>query len=154
MASKGFGKSSDPTPPHMPSGSAQARDAASSRLDAMRGDNTPEYSVWLRVKNTSAIQDGDSPDFPWLPVGSMCIPRTAHINAALYNADVYRDLLSGARKLFPQLRKMEDEDIEVGYMAKDGADDDGEDSIRVANPPGEMGAFEKFQNTINVFFAK
>lgn len=155
MAGKGFGSVPEPESSRPPSDASQKRDDAASRLDSMRQQNAPEYSVWLRVKDASTVQDQDSPDFPWLPVGSMCVPRTSNVAAALYNRDVYADLLAGARKLFPQLKKMTDDEIEVGYLMKGSAEDDEDGkSIVVANPPGEESALSKFGNKLKSMFQK
>lgn len=104
MATKGFGKQSEPAPRPKSEG-AKSRDAAAERLQAMRGQNAPEYSIWLRLDiEEEKEESGPGGKFPWLPVGSMTIPRGADISKAIFNEDVFADLLSGAKKMFPNLK--------------------------------------------------
>jgi Family of unknown function (DUF6523) len=124
MAAKGFGKKDVPERP-MPSEGSKARDAAGARLERMREGNAPEYSVWLRIVDAGvAAEEEGSPEFPWLPVGSLCVLRNASVAKAIYTDDVYKDLMRGARKMFPQLKRYEDDDIQVGYLPKNSANDD------------------------------
>lgn len=154
MAAKGFGRKADKPVPKVPSEASKGRDAAGERLERMRESNAPEYSIWLRIKNVKEdSEEKDSPEFPWLPVGSMCIPRNASVPRAIFNPDVYSDLMSGARKLFPQLKRYEDCDVEVGYMPKDAPDEEDTSSIVVANPEKESW-LEKVQNGIGSLFKK
>jgi hypothetical protein len=126
-AKKGFG--SIPDAPRVPSERSNARDAAGSRLDAMREKGMPEFSIWFRLleKDPTAPDDPDAPDFPWLPVGSLSIPRSGDINKAIYNVE--DDLMSGLYKLFPNAKGKE-EFIELGYQNKNFTDEDIQVAVR------------------------
>lgn len=152
MAAKGFGKKEDETAPQTPSEASKARDAAGERLERMRDSNAPEYSVWLRISDVGEdAEEKDSPDFPWLPVGSMCVPRNGSVSKAIFNDDVFRDLISGARKMFPQLKRYEDDDIEIGYMAKDSADDEDVSNMVIAKRNEGENFLAKLQNGFGLF---
>lgn len=154
MAAKGFGKKDDASLPRVPSEASKARDAAGERLDRMRESNAPEYSIWLRIIDVGEdAEEKDSPEFPWLPVGSMCIPRTGSVPRAIFNPDVYADLMSGARKMFPQLKRYEDSDVEIGYMPKDAPDEDDMSAIIVAKPEKESWV-SKLQSGVGSLFKK
>lgn len=128
MSAKGFGKEPQGGQPKVraPSEAALARDAAGKRLDEMRAKGLPEFSVWVRLIEEKT--DPDQPDFPWLPVGSMCVPRSADIVKAIY--DVEDDLVKGMYKLFPN---MKDKQFEFGWQNKEFPDED----IQVAERPSE-----------------
>jgi hypothetical protein len=153
MGTKGFGRSSAPEPP-TPSESSRARDAAGERLERMRATNAPEYSIWLRITDVGEdAEDEASPDFPWLPVGSISVPRNADIAKAIYNEDVFTSLMSGARKLFPQLKRYGPDAVEVGYMLKDSADDDDVSNVKTAVRPTEN-IFAKLRGGLGSIFNK
>lgn len=154
MAAKGFGKQDERTP-KAPSDAAKARDAAGARLENMRTQNAPEYSIWLRITDVGEdAEEADSPEFPWLPVGSICIPRNERsVSRAIFNPDVFEDLMSGARRLFPQLKNYTDEQVEIGFMPKDAPDEDDMSSIVVAKPEKESW-LDKVQGGIGSLFKK
>lgn len=154
MAAKGFGKKDEASVSRIPSDASKARDAAGERLERMRESNAPEYSVWLRIVDVGEdAEEKESPEFPWLPVGSLAVPRNASVPRAIFNPDVYADLMSGARKMFPQLKRYEDSDVEVGYMPKDAPDDEDKSSMVVAKPEPESW-LGKVQSGIGSLFKK
>jgi hypothetical protein len=126
MSTKGFGKPRESAPERPPSGAKAARDAAAERLDSMRQQGLPEFSVWVRLLEEK--ETPDAPDFPWLPVGSICVPRSGNIEKAIF--DVEEDLMKGVYKLFPNMKGKEDQ-LQFGWQNKEFTDED----IRVAVRP-------------------
>lgn len=98
----GFGK-----PKSQPAVSKRAakREEASKQLDKMRADGLPEYEVYIRVQGKKA----------WYPVGAIAVKRSNQINQAIW--DSQQDLLQGAFRLFPILRKNQSQ-LEFGYRLK------------------------------------
>jgi Family of unknown function (DUF6523) len=133
MAAKGFGfkpsgspsNNNQKTPQRQPSDAAVARGAAAERLDAMRQQGLPEFSVWVRL---ATKEKPDDPDFPWLPVGSLSVPRSGDINKAIF--DVQADLMQGVYRLFPNMKGKED-DLQFGWQNKEFTDEE----ICVARKP-------------------
>jgi Family of unknown function (DUF6523) len=105
-AKKGFGP--EPEAPREPSEKSKTRDAAGGRLESMRLKGMPEFSIWFRLLefDPEAPADADAPEFPWLPIGSLSIPRSGDINKAIYNVE--EDLMAGLYKLFPNAKGKED----------------------------------------------
>lgn len=126
MVAKGFGKEPDSKDikARIPSGAEKARDAAAQRLEEMRAQGLPEFSVWVRLVEEKT--DPEQPDFPWLPVGSLCVPRSSSICKAIY--DVEEDLVKGVYRLFPNMKGKE---FELGWQNKEFTDED----IQVAKRP-------------------
>jgi hypothetical protein len=140
MAAKGFGqRPGGAASPRQPSEASAARDAAAERLDAMRKQGLPEFSVWIRLAEK---ESPDDPDFPWLPVGSLSVPRSGDINKAIF--DVYDDLMQGVYRLFPNMKGKE-EQLQFGWQNKEFTDED----IRVAVKPSSMQSlFQSFTATL------
>lgn len=55
--------------------------------------------------------------------------------------------------MFPQLKRYEDEDVEIGYMPKDAPDEDDMSSIVIAKPEKESW-LDKVQGGIGSLFKK
>ncbi len=143
MEFKGFGEQkAKPSP----SKAQKRREAAASRYDAMAASGMPEYSVWLRLKEPPRPEgvSKDDPDFqemPWLPVGSLAVPRSSQVSQAIFDAE--EDLLQGAYRLYPNLKNEEKENIEYGFQLKQFPDEE----IRKAERKqtgGFMGSFQEW----------
>ena len=102
---KGFGDK--PTAARPVSKDQKRREAAASKYDEMAAAGMPQYSVWIRLKDPPKMPDydpaidGEENDqpMPWLPVGSLSVPRSSQVSAAIYEAE--NDLLQGAYRLYP-----------------------------------------------------
>lgn len=124
------------------------QEAAASRYDEMAARGMPEYSVWIRLKEPPR-PDGvssDDPDFqvmPWLPVGSLAVPRSSQIANAIYEAE--DDLLQGAFKLYPNMQNEERSNFEYGFQNKQFPDEE----VRLAVKPVEGGIMGAFSDWVN-----
>jgi hypothetical protein len=100
----------------------EKRDEAAKQLDKMRADGLPEYEVYIRVQGKKQ----------WYPVGAIAVKRSSQINQAIFGSQ--QDLLQGAFRLFPILRKNQHQ-LEYGYRLKEYKDE----PIQVAVPPQANG---------------
>ena len=122
----GFGKK---TPKKAMSERTKKREKASKQYDKMKTDGLPEYEVYVR---TAGKQQ-------WFPIGAIAVRRSSQISRAIYHSEA--DLLQGAFRSFPMLKKSKD-NLEYGYRLKGEKDDD----IELAKKPrdraerGLMGA--------------
>lgn len=136
----GFGK-----PKVAPKQSAQAvkRSNAAKQLDKMRTEGVPEFEIYIRIKDKK----------PWYPVGAIAVKRSNQINQAIFaNRD---DLLQGAFRLFPILRKNQN-NLEYGYRLKEFKDE----PIQVAVEPqaagvgGVQGAIAQVADRVTSLFKR
>lgn len=133
---------------------AKRRDAAAERYDKMAAAGMPEYSVWVRLKEAprppGMEDDPDFPPMPWLPAGSLSVPRSSQVSSAIFDAE--EDLLQGIYRLYPNMKKEPLDNIEYGFQLKQFTDEE----IRTAERPVEGGVqgmlrgfFGKWQNPLN-----
>lgn len=146
MDFKGFGEQKAAKMP--PSQGQKRREAAASRYDEMAASGMPEYSVWIRLKEPPRPEgvSKDDPDFqemPWLPVGSLAVPRSSQVSQAIFDAE--DDLLQGAYRLYPNMKKEEKDNIEYGFQLKQFDDED----IRKAERKQSGGFMGNFQEWID-----
>ncbi|PZO59910.1 MAG: hypothetical protein DCF15_03105 [Phormidesmis priestleyi] len=125
---KGFGQK---TPKKPKSERTQKREKASKQYDKMKTDGLPEYEVYVRGIGGKQ----------WFPIGAIAVRRSSQISRAIYHSE--KDLLQGAFRAFPVLKKSKD-NLEYGYRLKGEKDDD----IELAAKPrdrsdrGLMGAIK------------
>lgn len=86
------------------------RVAASQKYNEMKKSGVPEFNIYVRIKGQKQ----------WLPAGSMTVNRSNLINQALFQQE--DELLKGASRLFPKLRKHQSE-LEYGYRLKEFNDE-------------------------------
>ena len=86
------------------------RAAASRQYDEMKKSGMPEFNIFVRVEGQKN----------WFPVGSMTVNRSSQINKAVF--DQQEELLKGAFRLFPKLRKHQNR-LEYGYRLKEFTDE-------------------------------
>lgn len=136
----GFGK---PKPTAKQSPQASKRLEAAKQLDKMRTEGVPEFEVYIRIKDKK----------PWYPVGAIAVKRSNQINQAIFaNRD---DLLQGAFRLFPILRKNQN-NLEYGYRLKEFKDE----PIQVAVEPqatgvgGVQGAIAQVADRVTSLFKR
>ena len=86
------------------------RAAASQQYDEMKKSGMPEFNIFVRVEGQKN----------WFPVGSMTVNRSNQINKAVF--DQQEELLKGAFRLFPKLRKNQNR-LEYGYRLKEFTDE-------------------------------
>ncbi len=86
------------------------RVAASQKYNEMKKSGVPEFNIYIRIKGQKQ----------WLPAGSMTVNRSSLINQALFQQE--DELLKGAFRLFPKLRKHQSE-LEYGYRLKEFNDE-------------------------------
>ncbi|XGV98023.1 MAG: HHL1-like protein [Leptolyngbya sp. BL-A-14] len=117
--SSGFGKTQ--SKPGV-SKRAAARVEAVKRYDKLKAEGIPDFEVYIRIQGKKA----------WYPVGSIAVKRSDQINRAIFaNQD---DLLQGAFRLFPVLRKHQAQ-LEYGYRLKEFKDE----PIQLAVAPSSKG---------------
>lgn len=139
-AQLGFGKSQ---PKPKVSKRSQERAEASTQYDKMKADGIPEYEVYIRIRDKKG----------WYPVGAIAVKRSNQINQAIY--DSQEQLLQGAFRLFPTLRKHQTQ-LEYGYRLKEFKDE----PIQLAEPPkttatsGLQSAFTKVSVGISSLFKR
>lgn len=106
-SSSGFGK-----PQSQPKVSKRAneRKAAAQRYDQMKTEGTPEFEVYIRIQGKKN----------WYPVGAIAVKRSSLIDRAIF--DSQEQLLQGAFRLFPILRKNQNQ-LEYGYRLKEYKDE-------------------------------
>lgn len=144
MEFKGFGEQKAKTP----SKAQKRREAAASRYDEMAASGAPEYSIWIRLKEPPRPEgvSKDDPDFqemPWLPVGSLSVPRSSQVSQAIFDAE--EDLLQGAYRLYPNVKNEPMDNIEYGFQLKQFPDED----IRKAVRKETTGPLASFQGWID-----
>ncbi|NJL21036.1 MAG: hypothetical protein HC895_09800 [Leptolyngbyaceae cyanobacterium SM1_3_5] len=105
--SLGFGKT-QPAP--KPSKRAVERAETVKQYDKMKSDGIPDFEVYIRIQGKKA----------WYPVGSLAVKRSDQINRAIF--DSQEQLLQGAFRLFPVLRKNQNQ-LEYGYRLKEFKDE-------------------------------
>lgn len=93
------------------------RVAAARQYDEMKKSGLPEFNIFVRIKG--------QPN--WFPVGSMSVSRSSQINRAMFERE--EDLLKGAFRLFPKLRKHQNH-LEYGYRLKEYKDEPIELAVR------------------------
>jgi Family of unknown function (DUF6523) len=132
----GFGESK---PQPKVSKRAEKRAEASKQLDKMRADGLPEYEVYIRVEGKKA----------WFPVGAIAVKRSTQINQAIW--DSQQDLLQGAFRLFPVLKKNRNQ-LEFGYRLKEYKDE----PIQLVVEPksSAMGALQSVTNRLGSLFKR
>lgn len=115
----GFGK-----PQSQPKTSSRStqRARASQQYDRMKSDGLPEYEVYIRTQGKKT----------WYPVGVIAVKRSSQIHQAIFANK--EDLLQGAFRLYPVLRKNQQQ-LEYGYRLKEDKDD----PIQLAVQPQTMG---------------
>lgn len=111
----GFGKTQAKA---KPSKRSTERKKAAKEYEKMKADGTPDYEIYIRVQGQRN----------WYPVGVIAIERSDQINRAIFGSQ--EDLLQGAFRIFPRLRKHEGQ-LEYGYRLKEFKDE----PIQVAVPP-------------------
>ncbi|OLP15557.1 hypothetical protein BST81_25755 [Leptolyngbya sp. 'hensonii'] len=113
--SSGFGKTKS-----QPKVSQRAieRAEAGKKFDQMKAEGLPEFEIYIRIQGKKN----------WYPVGVVAVKRSAQINQAIF--DSQKDLLQGAFRLFPSLRKHQQQ-LEYGYRLKEFKDE----PIQIAEPP-------------------
>lgn len=112
----GFGK---PKPPPKaaakpPSAASAQRGKAAKDFDNLKAGGAPEYIVHVRTSPAGG------PPSEWYPVGGIAVPRSSSEDQALALAIFQNedDLLNGAFRAYPFLKKSEDK-FEYGYRLKD-----------------------------------
>ncbi|MDX2214832.1 MAG: HHL1-like protein [Oculatellaceae cyanobacterium bins.114] len=114
-ANLGFGKPQ--SQPKAPKRSPE-RAKAAQQYDRLKTDGTPDYEIYIRIQGRPN----------WFPVGAIAIKRSSQINQAIF--DSQQELLQGAFRLFPMLRKHQ-QHLEYGYRLKEFKDE----PIQLAVPP-------------------
>jgi len=113
----GFGK---PKPqPKLSKRTAERREAVK-QYDQMKAEGIPDFEIYIRIQGKKA----------WYPVGSLAVKRSNLINKAIF--DSQEQLLQGALRLFPVLRKNQNQ-LEYGYRLKEYKDE----PIQLAVKPEE-----------------
>lgn len=147
---KGFGAPKEAGGSKKQSSGSVRREAASNKFDEMVASGMPEYTVWFRLKKGGVESDTD--EMPWLPVGAISVPRSSQVGDALFEQKTMEDLMQGALRLYPALKKEERDNIEFGYQLKDFDDE----PIRIAEPSPKTGwkatltnLFRRIQNPLN-----
>ena len=127
----GFGKK---TPKKPKSERTQKREKASKQYDKMKTDGLPEYEVYVRGAGSKQ----------WYPIGAIAVRRSSQISRAIYHSE--KDLLQGAFRAFPVLKKSRDS-LEYGYRLKGATEDDIELAVkqRDRSERGLMGAINSIK---------
>lgn len=134
--STGFGK---PKAPKKASKSAEKRAAASQQYDQMKADGLPEFNIFVRVRNQKN----------WFPVGSLTVNRSNQISRAIFDKEA--DLLQGAFRLFPTLRKNQHQ-LEYGYRLKEFPDEPIQ--VAVKPEPGQGNPLQGVLTQVKDVFSK
>lgn len=100
---------------------SKKRAAASQQYDNFKSSGSPEYEIYIRVKDKKQ----------WYPVGAIAVKRSSQICAAIYDNE--EELCKGAFRLFPILKKNK-ENLEYGYRLKEYRDE----PIQVAERPAAI----------------
>lgn len=111
----GFGKT--PAKPKVSKGTKE-RERAAKQYDKLKSGGTPDFEIYIRIRGKKA----------WYPVGAIAVKRSSQINKAIFGSQ--QDLLEGAFRLYPVLRKHQNK-LEYGYRLKEFKDD----PIQPAVPP-------------------
>jgi hypothetical protein len=109
--------------------------AASGKYDEMKGKGLPEFNVFVRIKGKE-----------WVPAGSMAVERSNQISRAIFQQE--KELLQGVFRLYPKLRKFENE-LEYGYRLKEFGDEE----ITIALTP-QPSFGDQVKQKIQGFFKK
>lgn len=129
MAS-GFGKAN---PKPKVSERTKRRQEASKEMDKRRSSGDPEFEVHIRIKGKKQ----------WYPVGVVAVKRSADIDRAIFASE--DDLLQGAFRLYPILRKNRDS-LEYGHRVK--AFKDEPITLAVPPKPGVMGGVKAMADQV------
>lgn len=86
----------------------------------MKSDGLPDFEIYIRIQGKKN----------WYPVGVIAVKRSNQINQAI--AANRQDLLQGAFRLYPVLRKHQQQ-LEYGYRLKEYRDE----PIQLAVPPAQ-----------------
>ncbi|MGQ4646828.1 HHL1-like protein [Lyngbya aestuarii] len=124
----GFGKSQ---PPAKVSKRSTERAKAAKQYERMKTGGTPDFEIYIRIEGKKN----------WYLVGVIAVKRSGQINQAIF--DSQEDLLGGALRLYPILRKNKHQ-LEYGYRLKEFKDE----PIQVAVPTQSSGN-GVFQTAIN-----
>jgi hypothetical protein len=89
---------------------AQERMKAAQHYETMKADGLPEYAIYIRIQGQKN----------WYPVGAIALKRSNQIHQAIF--DSREQLLQGAYRLFPTLRKHQQQ-LEYGYRLKEFNDE-------------------------------
>ncbi|MFE4108251.1 HHL1-like protein [Almyronema epifaneia] len=132
----GFGSSK---PQRRPSKGAAQRAKASQQYDRLKADGTPDFEIYIRIRGKQS----------WYPVGAIAAKRSSLINRAIFNSQ--SDLLQGAFRLYPVLRKHKDQ-LEYGYRLKEFKDE----PIQLATAPGAgvSGAIAQLGQQMTAWFKR
>ncbi len=133
----GFGKKAPKKPK---SKRTVQRDQASKQYDKMKTDGLPEYEVYVRGQGTKQ----------WFPIGAIAVRRSSQISRAIYHSEA--DLLQGAFRAFPMLKKFKD-NLEYGYRLKGEKDDDIELAVKPLDR-GERGLMGAINSLKGLFGGK
>lgn len=114
-ANLGFGK---PQPKAKVSKRSPERARAAKQYERMKADGTPDFEIYIRIQGKTN----------WYPVGAIAVQRSSQIDRAIF--DSQEELLKGAFRLFPILRKNQHQ-LEYGYRLKEFKDE----PIQLAVPP-------------------
>lgn len=101
------------------------RAAASQKYNEMKQSGLPEFNIYVRIKGQKQ----------WLPAGSMSVNRSSLISQAIFQEE--EQLLKGACRLFPKLRKQQNE-LEYGYRLKEFNDEPITVAVRPTATPGNL----------------
>ncbi|HEY9811438.1 MAG TPA: HHL1-like protein [Halomicronema sp.] len=135
-SSKGFGKVE---PAKKVTKGAGKRAEAGKKYEEMKADGLPEFSVFVRVKDKKN----------WFPIGSLAVNRSTMINRAIFeNED---DLLQGAFRLFPVLKKSQN-NLEYGYRLKGSEYADEPIEVAVKPVPGAGGLIQNAVDNLKSAF--
>ncbi|MBL1173513.1 HHL1-like protein [Pantanalinema sp. GBBB05] len=124
----GFGK---PKATKQPSKQSAKRSDAAKQYDKMKADGLPEFTIFIRIQGKNN----------WYPVGSIAVARSNQINHAIFDQEA--ELLQGALRLFPILRKHQNQ-LEYGYRLKQFNDE----PIQLATKPAAA-AGNLIQSSLN-----
>ncbi len=136
----GFGKPSARKAAKTPAPKGKERRAvAAKQYDKLKADGLPEFNIYIRIQG----QDH------WFPAGSMAVNRSSAIVQAMYDNE--QELLKGAFRLFPALRKQQN-NLEYGYRLKQFRDEPIQVAVRPA--PGVPGLLKQMAERLRSWFNK
>jgi Family of unknown function (DUF6523) len=89
---------------------AKKRSQASDRYESFKSSGSPEYEIYMRVKNQKQ----------WFPVGAIAVKRSNQVNAAIFANE--EELCKGGFRIFPVLKRNQG-NLEYGYRLKEFKDE-------------------------------
>lgn len=116
------------------------RAVAAQQYEQMKTDGTPDFEVYIRIQDKKT----------WYPVGVIAVKRSSQIDRAIF--DSQQDLLQGAFRLYPILRKHQHQ-LEYGYRLKEFKDD----PIQLAVPSQAQaggGLFAQVKDRVSSLFQR